>query len=214
MTEASIIPPQWKLAGSAYVLLYQFSHEYVAEHSFVPPDLAGLFVGGIGAALLGDYDASPVGPYRELLFIPGRFAYGRKGVTSITKAYVSTAAAVAAGRANWGIPRELADFSLTHENGIDRFQVAAGGHPFLEADFRPGRLPFPVATRLFPLRFQQPADGRLYVTEPRASGWARLADLARPRVDPAYFPDIAHARPLGTLSLRRFTLTLPLPRIE
>ncbi len=213
MTETPIIPPPWKLTGRAYIVFYRFSHNYVTEKGFVPPALDGMYVRSVGNLMLVDYSDTPVGPYQELLFIPGRFAYGRKDMYSITKAYTSTQASVDNGRANWGIPKELADFTVASENGVDRFQVALAGRTFLDLTFKPGHLPFPASTRMFNLPLQQPTDEGIYVTRPRAFGWARLADLTQPKVDAAYFPDVSEARPIGTIHLPRFKLTFPAPKV-
>jgi hypothetical protein len=213
MTETRIVPPPWKLTGRAYIVFYRFSHNYVNEHGFVPSSLDGMYVRSVGSLMLVDYSQSPVGPFQEALFIPGRFAYGRKDMYSITKAYSSTQTSVDNERANWGLPTELADFTVTHENGLDRFQVALAGRTFLDLSFKPGSLPFPASTRMFNLPIQQPTEAGIVVTRPRAFGWARLADLTRPRVDSAYFPDVSEARPVGTIYLPRFKLTLPAPKV-
>ena len=97
---AQVIPPPWRLSGSAYALFYRFSDAYVYDRVMLPPELSGMFVGGLGVIALVDYETSPVGPYRELLFTPGQFAYGRKKRHTVTHMYVSTPASVASGRAN------------------------------------------------------------------------------------------------------------------
>lgn len=55
---------------------------------------------------------SGVGPYRELLFIPGAFHINGRYTFSIPKIYVSTETSVNSGIKNWGIPKEVADFTV------------------------------------------------------------------------------------------------------
>src|SRR5213596_1104261 len=102
-----IVPPLWRLTGRGYILLYRwFPRDFVSDQGQVPQTLAGSFRGGASAVMVVNYENSGVGPYRDLLFIPGLFERG----FSITRIYVSTPASVASGRANWGIPKQLADF--------------------------------------------------------------------------------------------------------
>src|SRR5262245_61022490 len=107
--DRQIVPPPWRLTGSGYILLYRwFPRDFVAVQGQVPPALAGSFKGGASAVMVVNYENSEVGPYRELLFIPGLFERG----FSITRTYVSSQASVDSGRANWGIPKQLAEFDV------------------------------------------------------------------------------------------------------
>lgn len=78
----------------------------------MPGSLRASFVGGYGALMLVDYSESNCGPYRELLLIPGSFRVRDKTLASISRIFVSTTESLASGRRNWGIPKELADFSV------------------------------------------------------------------------------------------------------
>lgn len=53
------------------------------------------------------------GPYDELLYVPGYFNFKSEAgkdnfALSVTRIYVSAPASVKNGRANWGVPSELA----------------------------------------------------------------------------------------------------------
>jgi hypothetical protein len=77
---------------------------------------------GLGMAMVVSYKDSNAGPYDELLFaipcskpsIPGEIF----PTYHIPVIYVSTEESVRNGRRNWGIRKELADFSWKHSTGF------------------------------------------------------------------------------------------------
>jgi acetoacetate decarboxylase len=80
---------------------------------------------------------SGVGPYQELLFIPGLFHIDGRYTFSISKIYVSTEASVRSGIENWAIPKELADFKIdTQDDGSTLYrsanQLRVGGRLFVK----------------------------------------------------------------------------------
>ena len=124
------IPAPWTLTGDGLMLFYRFPREFVLENGFVPPELCQSFVGGFGSVMLVDYQTSNVGPYRELLFIPGQFQFGSKRYYAITKIYVSTQISVENGRINWAIPKEIADFHISADR--QTFAVTHEGKSILD----------------------------------------------------------------------------------
>jgi len=111
VTDLQPPPPPWALRGTGYVLLYWFQRYEFRLKAFTQPALSDHWRGGLGALVWMDYRQSPVGPYREILFIPGRFAFNGRRDWSISRIYVETLASVIGGRANWGIPKDLATFT-------------------------------------------------------------------------------------------------------
>jgi hypothetical protein len=205
------VPPPWRLSGSATVLIFRFSEGYVYDRVRLPPALSGMFVGGLGAVMLVDYAESPVGPYRELAFSPGQFAYGRNKAHSVTHIYVSTQASADNGRANWGLPKLLAAFEVAHDGDVHHWTVRREGQLVYELRFRPGRLTVPFPGWLYRPRIVQPWQDGLLLTRFKVSGRAQLADVETPRTG-GDFPDIGKARPIGVVHLPRFKLTFPPPR--
>ena len=72
--------PPWTLHGRAYVFPFRLPKtatvaRYTAHES--PQDAHNLlaFVGGYGGYIFCDYHDSPVGPYKELVFVPGAYEH-------------------------------------------------------------------------------------------------------------------------------------------
>ena len=81
-------PPPWKLKGNGYIFLYHFPKSFVKKFGFLSDYQANKFNGDfVGTVMLVDYETSAVGPYHELLFVPGRLNYDKKKVFSISKIY-------------------------------------------------------------------------------------------------------------------------------
>jgi hypothetical protein len=209
---ATVVPPPWKLRGDGLILLYQPGTAFAGEAGFVTPEM-GEFRGGLGAAILVDYAESGVGPYRELLFVPGRFALGGKTAHAISKIYVSTETSVTSGRANWGIPKELAQFERTREGDVQSWRVRIGERDILKIAYTPGRVAFRVWTWPFSLPMLQALDDRIFLTRLRAHGVCKLASIHELSVDADCFPDLTQMTPLGVLRVSRFSLTFPVPRL-
>ena len=101
----TIVPAPWKLRGDGYMFMIKLPLPRGRAELFAPTELAEARFGQFGWVMYVDYAASPVGPYRELLFNPGTFRFGARRLPSITKIYVSSQASVDSGRHNWGIPK-------------------------------------------------------------------------------------------------------------
>lgn len=210
--ETHLAPPPWKLRGDGLILLYNFSANFVRSQGAVTPSM-GRWLGGLGAVILADYADSAVGPYRELLFVPGRFELAGKKAHSISKIYVSSAASVANGRANWGIPKEQADFHRSDDGDAQSWRVSLGERDLFRVTYTPGRVAFRAWTWPFFAPLIQHLDGQTFVTRISAHGVLKLAQVQDLQVDPAYFPGVAGIQPMGVLRASRFTLTFPKPRI-
>ena len=208
-------PPPWTLHGDGLVLIAHFSEAFVREHGFLTPFQQDSYRGYIGTVMLVDYHTSAVGPYRELLFIPGLFRLGGEITFSIAKIYVSSYDSVWNGRENWGIPKELADFDIiTLPDGTRMFNVSRDGQSFFSASMKPRSFRFPVSTRFMPsFQVTQQSGNNLLLTKPQANGKGRLATLSGVKVDSTYFPDIRQGTILSTVAVEDFTMTFPVPVI-
>jgi hypothetical protein len=94
-----IVPPPWTLKGTIYSATFIPLSTDLPNKAFSPLErqsavaTEGKFIGGIGMIQIIRYTESPVGPYDELLIVPGFYKYD--GPTSertnvrITRIYVS-----------------------------------------------------------------------------------------------------------------------------
>jgi len=218
-----IAPPPWTLTGNGIILVAHFPEAFIRAQGFLAPYQQRVYRGWIGTVMLVDYATSPVGPYQELLFIPGLFRFGNITSFSISKIYVSSNDSVWNGRQNWGIPKELADFSfVTNSDGSQTISVRCDDQPVLSLRATPRGLRFPITTKIIPgfrvmqkrlmaTGFVSKPEGNLLLTRPSATGSARLTSLSDLRVNATFFPDLGQVKPLAVLSVENFRMTFPLP---
>jgi hypothetical protein len=205
-----ISPAPWLLRGEGYMIFYRFSRQFVEQQGHVPPELAGRFDGWLGSVMLVHYSESPVGPYRELLFMPGHFRTPQGQRYSITHIAVDSEASTRSGRANWGIPKLTRQFRAEREGDTERIQVLApDGQPYFDIRLRSGGLRFPVSTALIPIRLWQTEQGKTFLTDPKGSGTGQLARVLDVKVNPDLFPDICRIRPLLALRVTDFRMRFP-----
>lgn len=219
LPEVPSVPAPWSLHGQAWIVLLRLPRGAAAASAFVPSPLHPSLRTPVSALMCVDYVEAPCGPYRELLFIPGamRFPDGRFH-PSISRILVSTWESVVNGRANWGIPKDRADFHFEAVPGGDRVRVTDAGGELCSIDFGPSRGPrLPLATSLLPVRsstLAQLHDGRAFYYRPLARGSLRLCRLRRWQFDAPRFPDLSAARVLACLRIERFDMTFPVARVE
>ncbi|PKQ68266.1 acetoacetate decarboxylase family protein [Raineya orbicola] len=211
----TIARPPWVLYGKGYILLYRFEKTFIEQNGFLPKHLLDKFKGIVGSVMLVDYAESPVGAYKELLFIPGLFQFRQRKAFHISKIYVSTYESVWNGIENWGIPKELADFRWEKvEKGFERFVVSKDERNFFSAEIKPYGLPFYVNTAWFPFHFYQWRKETLLHTTPQGKGWAKLCKVQNIQVGSDLFPDISRQKLLAAIAVPRFTMKFPEPQQE
>ena len=168
--------------------------------------------GYVGSVMLVDYQTSPVGPYRELLFIPGLFDMAGRKTFSISKIYVSSHDSVWNGIQNWGIPKEYADFEVTRLDAkTERVEVSMNGKTFFSAQLKSKSFHFPIITSLFPFRITQLLGSDLVLTNPSASGRACFVSCQNLKTNPDFFPDFSHLKPLSVLKIKNFKMHFNVP---
>jgi hypothetical protein len=202
----------WVLMGRGYIILIKLSPKFVIDKGFVPETLSGFFTGGLGTIMYMDYIFSDVGPYKELLFIPGKFSFDGINRFSITKIYVSTMASVINGQNNWGIPKELADFEVINDGSIDRIRISKDNRLCAELCFRSYPFSIPVTTSIVPSRLHtlvQLHGGKKYITTPEARGAISFARLTGATIDESLFPDFTQGRIFCAAMVPRFLMVFP-----
>ncbi len=216
-----IAPAPWKLTGEAFVSVYKFSKKIVKDHCFMADYQADNWRGGLGTVMLVNYKSSNVGPYFELLFIPGIINLKKinlqkiKSGFSISKIYVSSQASVDNGISNWGIPKELADFQWTiSDSGAIEIKVFKDNQLFFDAKIHKNKFRIPVTTSFLPLKIIQKLGDQFFLTKPKASGKMAFAKLKNIQIDPAFFPKIALIKPLISVNISNFKMIFPKAIIE
>lgn len=195
------VRPPWTLRGDAHGLL-----------AWMPGGRAGLM-------LFVRYTDSDVGPYDELLWLdPWGLSLGGARRHTITRIYVSTEASVFNGRINWGIPKELASFSVSSlgDQG-QRVEVSSAIGHIAGFTHRSSGRALPVDLGLLPARFRtlvQVTGGQQFETRLWARGRLARARFSELAVNPALFPDVRRGRPLAGFSLRGFQMSFPAPRVS
>jgi hypothetical protein len=158
-----------------------------------------------------DYLESPVGPYSELLLIPGKTRLGGSKLGTISKIYVNSADSVDNGRNNWGIPKELADFNWTTEGRKHTIEVG-GPEPWFEIILEHGSLPIPIDTRLIPINLYQELGITNFRVSPSGKGTGHFTLIKGIKVNPQFFPGIDDLEPLVTFYVDPFQMTFPIAR--
>jgi hypothetical protein len=216
-------PAPWRLQGSAWIVACRLPEGSPARGAFLPADLAGQGRGRFALLLYVDYANSGCGPYRELLFIPGSYPFedGRRHFT-ISRIVVSTWDSVVNGRANWGIPKDRADFEVRVDPANPREESivvrAEDGREMCAlrlavTRFAP-RLPVPGFLVPEGLRtLAQRFGGKTYYYAPASSGWLRPGRLLEWWFDPELFPDLRAGSVAGVFKVESFRLTFPLAKV-
>lgn len=201
----------WQLTGEAFMFMYRLPRNNATAVSHWPLEFQKSFKGGWAFLMLVNYKDSPVGPYKELLFIPGKAETPVGVCQSISRIFVDSAASVAGGRGNWGIPKYLADFDWVKEGRESQIKVSWQGKEVFQARIRKSKLPFPVSTTFFPLHLYQEWEGDSFETKPFGSGrghWARVKSM---QCDPKGVPNWCGFNPWVGMYIDPFKLTFPRP---
>jgi hypothetical protein len=202
----------WNLKGRGYILIYKFNKEFVQNECFLPPFLNYSFKGGLGNIMIMDYFESNVGPYQELLFIPGKFNYNNKKNYSITKIYVSSMESVVNGRENWGIPKQLANFNFNDD--FSKISVDIEGINIFNLEANYGSFKIPFSKKLFSFHLIQRFNKKDYFTNFFGKGKVRFAKVKNFCSNPTFFPDVKDQKRFFSLRLEDFNITFPKANIQ
>jgi hypothetical protein len=209
--DANLVPAPWQLRGEGFLFLYRFDKGWLAENGAIPPALTERFAGGLGALMLVDYRSGTADPYRELLFIPGKFRWGRVKKHCITEIVVSTEQSVQSGRANWAIPKRQAQFDWTQSGPRrTRIEVREQGQATFGAEISHLPVPLPMHTALLPMPLAQPDGEELVLTAYSGRGVAYPARLKSLSTGGGRIPPIEQLRPLIGFKVAPFSLRFPI----
>jgi len=211
-------PAPWSLTGDSYIAMIELPERARQDERFTPAALRGRLEGHFSLLMLIDYKSSNVGPYRELIYIPGRFRVGGALYWSITRIFVSSWDSVVNGQINWGIPKEFADFEIVHEaDGGERFIASQEGRSFADVKFKTYGPPLPSSAALMPEAMRtlvHHRDGQLYFCAPFARGRVRYARMVEARVSTDVLPDLNQGKVIFAVRLSDFRMDFPVARVE
>jgi len=211
-----IAPAPWQLHGRAYAFALKTGHTQRTAQAGTPTAL-GEPRGARSILMFVEYSHSDVGPYQELLFIPGhyRFPDGRR-YNSIGRIYVSSQDSVDNGRRNWGIPKDRADFEVDRTDAGDQVTVAVDGRPFCRLLLAHGGPALPVSSAWAPQKavtLAQLRDGNMFRYTPTAKGRLQLARLKHFWADGEHFPALQPGNWALGGYMPAFDMTFPVSEI-
>lgn len=191
-----LVAPPWRLDASGFALLVREAR-------------------GFGTAVFADYARSPVGPYRELLYIPAvqRCLAGKS--VSISRIYVSTHASAINGQMHWAIPKQLADFEVRPTRKGVRVVVHGDAGEVLAMQLRWTWWTLPFTSHALPSAMRtltQASGSSQLVTRPHARGLLQPARVTGLHVDAAQFPALAAGDVVAAFRLSRVRLLFPAPQ--
>ena len=212
-------PAPWTLTGQGYLIALKMPEEVLDSCTFTPSSLRKSRRSKLSLAMLVNYDSSPVGPYQELLFIPGSFQFNDARRASISRIYVSSQASVTNGRSNWGIPKDRCDFEINfNDSGTDSARLTADNGDIIAELVLSNMGPkLPIPTSLVPKAIRtlsQVWEGLEYTLTPSTSGHGKWAKVIDWKFNSDYFPDLAKGRCIAAIKITDFTMVFPEPRIQ
>ncbi|KAJ7512838.1 hypothetical protein B0H11DRAFT_2213395 [Mycena galericulata] len=197
MSDLQAAPAPWQLKGRSWLFTLSplrttnsfpagWSDAYQADAL----SSGGEFTGGLGLVQVVSYTESPVGPYDELIYIPGRWKYANgTSAFRITRIYVSSRESTMNGRKNWNIPKQVANFEIhTTPRGITEISVSHPGAstPFFKASVKAipviSSLSIPSSTAILGNYFslmQPPLPAGEQSEELATSQWAHLIPVLK-----------------------------------
>lgn len=164
-------PEPWNLQGLGYVSLWLVPVRVLPA---LPEGVRPVSMFGKAVVATGFVDYRPGGllSYHEFLVAP-LVRHGRTPGLSITDIWVDSPASKAGGRELWGIPKELADFEMSHDpafHGTARVEGKVVAEARVARRRAGLRLPFPLRGTIW-----QTLDAALARTPLRTTGRVHLA---------------------------------------
>lgn len=165
-------PAPWTTSGSGLLWLHAASHAAASHHQRGLTYQRSLPV-TVGAFLR--YDRGPVGAYDEVLGVPAAVIRRNRLSLPVSFMAVDSERSIAGGRANWGLPKTLAQFEWQADAGSPRRLVATGQGWRVSARVGSAgpRVPLWMRTALT----QVDAHGTIVTVPIRSTGVGRLARI-------------------------------------
>lgn len=199
----------WRLKGKGFAFYYQFDKNFILDKTFLPNNFKSSGFGTMGVVMLINYTDSPVGEFNELLIAPAKFDTSGIRKYYISKSYVDSKEAMAAGRKNWGIPREMARFDWKENGDITNIKVFKEEFEFFDISIRTGTYHIPINTTLFPINLYQEIDGEGFHVNPGGKGVGKPARIIEGHAEEELFPNIFDYRTSMAIKVDPFNFLFP-----
>lgn len=208
-------PAPWNLTGEGFLFPLFGRKSYNSEMGFFDDEDRKSYRGGLGSLMLVNYERSDVGPYYELLYIPGNFDYKDRNYKRITRIFVSSQTSVEEGIRNWAIPKERADFKWEKKGPFTHIEVSRNGKTFFKISIRTLGFGFPVTTSVLPyVLLQKAEDGSRLSTAFIGKGKGKFARIESIWTDESVFPDFIKGGGFKTgIGAAPFDLVFPVAEI-
>ncbi|MFT4736743.1 MAG: hypothetical protein ACI8QD_001913 [Cyclobacteriaceae bacterium] len=203
-----LVSPPWQLQGQGWIFAFKSDKSSQSALS-----VRGQPPSGLHFLMFVDYQSSPVGPYKELLLIPGRYHVGNKRGYQISHIHVSTDESTMNGRAHWGIPKVTSDFIESAKGNQHHWRVKSKKGEILTADFSKKGFSIPVASKLLPYQLIQQMDEKIFQLKPTASGQMKWATLDNFESSMEGFKTLNGKKALIGMYAAPFKMKFPLAKI-
>lgn len=188
-----VAPPPWELSGTGVIVVLRDTTRGRPVHGALGRFTLVMFV---------DYDASPVGPYGELLFIPRVARWSDVVGGTVEDIWVTSLASARNGNANWGLTKSVADIRREPgAGGTERWSAGDDGGPLAEFAHRPRGPRFPIAKPRGVAPLLQRRDHLSWVTPVSFVGWSRLSGVQDLWLDPERLVDVERHRPIAAIQI-------------
>jgi hypothetical protein len=161
------------------------------------------------------YRESPVGPYLELAYLPGRISFQNKNYWTVSNLIVNSKESEFWGRKNWAFPKITQSIQLQKRNRDYQFILQAA-EQYIHIEYEALQMPVPMNLKWIPeflrkiIQFQ---ENKAYITQLNISGSAKFARCCKLETTLAGFPDLNDKRTLGSVCILDFKETIPEAKI-
>jgi hypothetical protein len=200
-------PAPWQLTGNGIVLIMRLSESWKKRHGL------GDYKGLIASLCLVNYQTSPVGPYQEILFIPGTLANPKGKHLSINRIFVDSEQSKTGGQLNWGIPKQMATFNWQDDGKTIDVSIEHQGLNCFSCQVKRKGPSLPIYEAMLPITLYQYRDQKHHWTKPKAKGRAKLASVMS--IDGFMndknigFPDLSNQTIIVASVIDQFTMRFP-----
>lgn len=206
-----IVKAPWRLVGRGWVFVFHLDEDQRKALACQGVDLQLLNSKSFASLMLVEYLSSNAGPYFELLFIPGKVASPLGSGYTINRILVSTQISVNSGRANWGIPKDLADFQVEKNSNCETWSIKHNSDLVLKAKMSSSWLPLPLLSPMTPI--VQYFEDNIFKFRLFGYGMGRLARIEELEINSDLFPNIQKIKPILGVYIPSFRLNFPEPRV-